>query len=51
MYEPDNPEAVKFQSLIDEKIALGMYSSIIALGSVHTKRFFKHELLREQFPT
>ena len=25
MYEPDNPEAIKFQSLIDEKIDLGMY--------------------------
>ena len=37
MYEPDNPEAVKFQSLIDEKIALGTYSSTVALRYVHTE--------------
>ena len=41
MYEPDNPEAVKFQSLIDEKIALGMYCSIVASGFVHTERLRK----------
>ena len=41
MYKPDNPEAVKFQSLIDEKITLGTYCSIVALGVVHTDRLWK----------
>ena len=45
MYEPDNPEAIKFQSLIDEKIDLGKYDYSFTKCDYSFTKFFEKRIV------